>query len=89
MASSRSTEDLNSLIKAGKLTAGTTLHHKGRGYDNTRNVTATVTESGILFRGRTYLSPSAAARVVTNRPVDGWIFWKLPSGAALGTLRTS
>ena len=81
------TDNLQSLIRSGKLAAGTTLHHEGRQHPS-RTVTATVTEDGIRFKGRIYLSPSAAARAVTSQPVDGWLFWKLPSGKALDTLRT-
>jgi hypothetical protein len=82
-------ENLMRLITKGKLPLGTTLHHQGRGdrYAS-RTVTATVTEGGIRFEGRTYTSPSGAARAITGGKVDGWIFWKLPSGEQLGTLRT-
>jgi hypothetical protein len=51
-------------------------------------VTARVVEDGIRLGGHTYSSPSAAAKAITGRPVDGWIFWKLPSGKPLTTLRT-
>jgi hypothetical protein len=77
-------EDLLSLIKSGKLPSGTTLHHQGHRYSGD----ATVTENGLRVRGRTYETPTGAAKAITNREVDGWIFWKLPSGERLDTLRT-
>ncbi len=77
-----------SLIMSGKLPSGTELHHQGRRYV-ARTVTATVAKDGIRFGGQTYLSPSGAARAITGRPVNGWVFWKLPSGKPLGTLRTN
>lgn len=80
-------EDLLSLIRSAKLRSGTTLHHQRRRRGE-RAVTARVVEDGIHFSGRTYSSPSAAAKAITGRPVDGWIFWKLPSGEPLTTLRT-
>jgi hypothetical protein len=79
-------ENLLSLIASGKLSSGTQLHHEARKRAEL-TVTATVTNNGILFRGRTFTSPSGAARAVTGRPVDGWLFWRLPSGEQLGTLR--
>jgi len=79
-------ENLLSLIASGKLSSGTQLHHQGRLHAE-RTVTATVTKNGINFGGRTFTSPSAAARAITGGPVDGWLFWKLPSGQPLGTLR--
>ena len=79
-------ENLLSLIASGRLPSGTKLYHQGR-LRPERTVTATVTKNGIDFGGRTYISPSAAARTITDRPVDGWLFWKLPSGKPLDTLR--
>jgi hypothetical protein len=80
-------ENLLQLITSGKLRGGTTLHHHGRQHA-LRAVTATVVANGISFGGRTYSSPSAAAKAITGRPVDGWIFWKLPTGEQLGSLRS-
>ena len=79
-------ESLSSLIMSGKLPRGTKLHHQGRQYAE-RTVTATVAEDGIRLHDRTYLSPSGAAQAITGHPVNGWLFWKLPSGEPLGTLR--
>lgn len=78
-------EDLLSLIMSGKLLSGTVLYHQGRQYSGT----ATVTENGLRVGGHIYQTPTGAARAVNgDREVDGWLFWKLPSGERLGTLRT-
>jgi Restriction Enzyme Adenine Methylase Associated len=78
-------EGLLSLIISGKLPSGTVLDHQGREY----SAKATVTENGLNVRGRIYETPTGAARAVNgNREVDGWLFWKLPSGKPLDTLRT-
>jgi hypothetical protein len=80
-------ENLLQLITSGRLPSGTALHHRGfRHADHT--VRATVVENGILFDGHTYSSPSGAARSITGSEVNGWTFWKLPSGKPLATLRT-
>jgi hypothetical protein len=76
---------LRLLIADGDLTPNTKLHHSARHPE--RNVAAVVVADGIKFSGRIYTTPSAAARSVTGRPVDGWTWWKLPNGAALGSLR--
>lgn len=81
-------DNLLALIALGKLRPGAELHHKGRRLSG-RTVTATVAENGIRFRGHTFTTPSAAAKVVTGRPVDGWIFWRLSSGEPLDSLRSS
>jgi Restriction Enzyme Adenine Methylase Associated len=77
-------EDLLSLIKSGRLQAGITLHHTGPRYTGY----ASVAEDGLRVGGRTYNTPTGAAKAITSREVDGWLFWKLPSGEALDTLRT-
>jgi predicted GIY-YIG superfamily endonuclease len=47
------------------------MTHRGRTYS------AVVRKSGtILFRGKTYGSPSAAARLITRRHANGWYHWK-------------
>jgi hypothetical protein len=76
--------DLLLLIMSGRLPSGTTLHHQGPRYSGR----ATVTDNGLRVRGRTYQTPTGAAKAITNGEVDGWIFWKLPSGERLDTLRT-
>ncbi|MGH3198963.1 MAG: hypothetical protein ACRDNT_24275 [Streptosporangiaceae bacterium] len=80
-------DDLLTLIHSGKLPSGTTLRHSFRRGDQ-GDVTATVVDDGIRMKGKTYKTPSEAARAITRMPVDGWLFWKLPTGESLGTLRT-
>jgi site-specific DNA-methyltransferase (adenine-specific) len=80
-------DDLLTLIRTGKLPSGITLRHSFRRVAK-GDVTSTVVDDGIRVRGRTYKTPSAAARAITQTPVDGWLFWKLPTGESLGTLRT-
>lgn len=83
-------ENLLTLISDGRLPQGTVLHHVGRGIaPNSRDVTATVVRGGIELRGKVYPTPSGAARAVTGSPVDGWAFWKLPTGERLDSLRTT
>lgn len=50
------------------------------------------TNGGIRFRGRTYDTPSGAAKVIIERgAVNGWNFWKYKDGsgnlATIGNLR--
>lgn len=77
---------LEQLVEAGQLRLGTVLHHKARRHPD-RNVTATVTATGLKVRDRVFATPTAAARSITGKPVNGWTFWKLPSGEPLDTLR--
>ena len=80
-------DDLSTLIRSGKLPSGTTLRHSFRsGHQN--DVTAIVLDDGIRVKGKTYKTPSEAARAITRMPVDGWLFWKLPTGEPLDALRT-
>ncbi len=86
-------EDLISLISSGKLRVGTTLLHRGRPGRSTHpgrstDATATVVEEGLRMRGRIFSTPSGAAKAITGKPVDGWIFWHLPDGAPLDSLRS-
>ena len=80
-------DDLISLIRSGKLKVGTTVLHRGRPRSG-NDATATVVEDGLRMSGRTFATPSAAAKAVTGKPVDGWIFWRLPSGEPLDVLRS-
>jgi hypothetical protein len=79
-------DELLTLIRTGRLSVGTTLRHSARSRHE-RNVTAKVTQDGIRVGGRTYDTPSGAAKAVTGKPVDGWLFWRLPSGESLASLR--
>jgi hypothetical protein len=80
-------DELLALIRQGKLAVSTTLLHRGRG-DHSKDATATVVPEGLRMKGKVYPTPSAAARTVTHKPVDGWLFWRLPNGEPLGSLRT-
>lgn len=79
-------DDLRSLILIGKLPEGTTLYHQARRYSD-RNVEGKVMKEGLKVGTTTYSTPSAAARSITGRPVDGWAFWRLPDGRRLDALR--
>ncbi len=80
-------EDLISLIRSGRLAVGTTVVHGSRG-GSANAATATVVQEGLRLRGRVYSTPSGAARAITGKPVDGWIFWRLPGGETLDSLRS-
>jgi hypothetical protein len=74
------------LVSEGKLALGTPLTHRSRIYRDWK-VAAKVTKGGITLNGREYKSPSGAAFSLTQKPVDGWYFWKLPDGRSLDDLR--
>lgn len=80
------TSELLDLIASGRLGLGTRLHHEGRLYKD-RNVTGVVVSGGLRVGGTVHPTPSAAARSITGKPVDGWAFWRLPSGERLDSLR--
>lgn len=80
--------DLQNLISAGKLPKGTVLTHTPRRYAE-REAKATVVDQGIRLGTRVYSTPSAAAKAITGKPVDGWLFWRLPDGRHLGDLRST
>ena len=62
---------LRQLVDAGLLEAGSGVVASG-----TPDVVAIVTDDGFLaLDGTTYDTPSAAARAVTDEPVNGWGFW--------------
>jgi hypothetical protein len=63
------------------------LHHTSHRFRD-REVEAQVVAGGIRLHTTIYATPSAAARAVTGKPVDGWAFWKLPDGAYLDSLRS-
>jgi hypothetical protein len=75
------------LIASGTLPIGTTLFHQARRRHPDRNVTAIVTKEGLRVGDKVYSTPSAAARSITGNPVDGWTFWRLPTGDRLDSLR--
>jgi site-specific DNA-methyltransferase (adenine-specific) len=74
------------LVSSGQLVVGTKLHHPARIHTD-RSVTASVVTDGMRMGGRNFATPSAAAKEVTGKPVDGWLFWKLPDGRSLDSLR--
>jgi hypothetical protein len=82
-----STPTLMQLISNGAVPVGAKLHHAARGKLSTPEVEAQVTREGIKVAGRLFKSPSAAARSITGKPVDGWHWWKLPTGEPLDSLR--
>jgi hypothetical protein len=78
--------DLQLAIRDGHLPIGTRLWHRPKRRSG-KDVTALVVEDGIRIGSRTFSSPSAAAKSVTGRPVDGWKYWRLPDGSRLDSLR--
>jgi hypothetical protein len=53
------------------------MAYKGKAY------TAVIRKNGtIRFHGKTFKSPSAAAKSVLRRPVNGWYLWKYESAPA-------
>jgi hypothetical protein len=81
------TDNLQGLIRDGKLRPGTKLHHTGRRFPPGA-AEAKVEAGGIRLHASVYRTPSAAARAITGKPVDGWAFWKLPDGKPLDSLRS-
>ncbi|OAI40064.1 hypothetical protein AYO39_00190 [Actinobacteria bacterium SCGC AG-212-D09] len=61
------------LLEAGKLRAGVIVHANHHGHRHE----ATVTKDGKLKAGPsgTGVSPTTAARRITGRPINGWVFW--------------
>jgi hypothetical protein len=77
-------KELASLISEGRLKPGTVLFHSGPRY----KVVAKVDRDGLEVNGRTFFSPSTAAKAVTGYAVNGWFFWRVqPSREPLEQLR--
>ena len=80
--------DLGALITLGKIRVGEELvwPRRGLGVKHAAKVLAggrIQTADGVVHK-----SPSGAAKHLNeNKPVDGWLAWKLPSGKPLGSLR--
>lgn len=80
--------DLGELITLGKIRVGEELawSRRGLGVKHLAKIVAggqIQTADGVIHK-----SPSGAAKHLNNnKPVDGWLAWKLPSGKALGSLR--
>ncbi|WP_170144581.1 GmrSD restriction endonuclease domain-containing protein [Citricoccus muralis] len=77
--------DLRHLIDAGVLSVGETLHSTHRDFPGS---TATVLDGGKLeVQGKTYASPSAAAKSLRKRATNGWYFWAIRDGQRLMNVR--
>lgn len=78
--------DLRHLIDAGLVSTSETLHSTHRDFPGS---TATVLPNGELkVHGKTYASPSAAAKSVRQRTTNGWYFWAVHDGRRLRDVRT-
>ena len=77
------------LIKTGHLTAGDVLVWKRRTRGTSH--TATIKSDGTIETsdGKIHKTPSGAAKHLNgNKPVDGWLAWKLKStGETLSAVR--
>ena len=74
------------LVKAGLLPVGSVLLCTDERWADVR---AEILPGGqVLYSGKTYPSPAAAARDVRGgRSGNGWFFWRTEEGATLNTLR--
>lgn len=80
---------ISDLISKGLLKEGDKLVWKRRSLGKT--YTATVRSNGTLVTedGVVHKTPSGAARHFSNKPVDGWITWKIgETKVSIGSLRT-
>ena len=79
---------LKELLELGKLREGEDLVWNRRSLKVQHR--AKVLADGVIQTadGVVHKSPSGAAKHLNeNKPVDGWLAWKLPSGKPLGSLR--
>jgi len=79
---------LKELLKLGKLREGEDLVWNRRSLKVQHR--ARVLADGVIQTadGAVHKTPSGAARHLNNnKPVDGWIAWKLSNGEPLGSLR--
>jgi len=80
--------DLGKIISLGKIRVGEELiwSRRALGVTHLAKVLAggkIQTADGIVHK-----TPSGAAKHLNNnKPVDGWLAWKLPNGEQLGSLR--
>ncbi len=76
---------LRDLVASGHLAVGAKLIARDGEYGG---YTATVTADGTLeMGGKSYVSPSGAARDVLGRAVNGWTFWRPIEGGKLLDIR--
>ncbi|BDZ43355.1 hypothetical protein GCM10025865_26540 [Paraoerskovia sediminicola] len=74
------------LVAADLLTPGVELVARGQW----AGATAVVTETGLLRVGDSQFgTPSGAAKHVSGRFSNGWMFWRLPDGRRLADVRTA
>lgn len=71
------------LVDGQRLRVGQLLYLRYRG----SSYEATVEEDGLRFQGRTYEHPTAAAQVIMNGSINGWLQWKTRDGRNIGSLR--
>jgi hypothetical protein len=72
------------LLEQGRLKPGTELHHRALG--RKMMIRAVVVPSGIEVDGEIFASPSAAGRATEGWNVNGWKYWRLPTGEPLKAL---
>ncbi len=69
-------DQLRRLITTGRLPVGTVLFHRSLKFPN-KAIRALVVDVGITTQGRVYDTPSGAARSITDKPVNGWTYWRV------------
>lgn len=80
-------ESLLPLLKAGLLHDGEVLIMRRRGASE---VQVLVGPAGNLYlEGKSFKTPSGAAKYVVNRPINGWSAWRNSAGFTLSHLRDS
>lgn len=84
---SKATASYADVIAAGLIEVGASLVSTDRHWPNARG---TLLAGGrMLYEGKTYDSPAAAARVVRGgRSGNAWYFWRVEGGLLLNDLRT-
>jgi hypothetical protein len=73
------------VTKGVRLPAGTELRARYKG----QTYLARVASGALLFDGKRFDSPSAAAMRITQHPVNGWTFWecRLPGQGKWGSMK--
>jgi len=80
--------NLDQLIKVGKIRVGEQLTWQRRGL-GVKHAAQVIAGGKIQTSdGAVHKTPSGAAKHFNgNKPVDGWLAWKLANGKPLGSLR--